>query len=95
MAENTNYFKLRTGKYWEVVFFSPKTFGQQYRRALTRLAEMKRQGGEPVLSVNTHPRVKGQHVLPVVGPKGVVCIGGCHECSPEVPGVDPDEPAGN
>ena len=94
-AENTNYFKIRSQKYWEVFFFSPKTFTTALRRATARQVEMRRQGGEPVLSVYAHPRQGGKHVLPVKGAATVACIGGCHECCPEVPGVDPDESAGD
>jgi hypothetical protein len=90
-SPNTNYFKLCVGKYYEILFFAPKTLGQQYRRALARQGEMRRQGSPPTLSIYHHPRVRGVPLVPLTVP----CVGGCHECQPEVPGVDPDDVAGN
>lgn len=84
MADFDNYLKVRDGKVSKEFFFTLKTFGNAHRAAMKQLAAM-RQGGTPVLSVFTHPSVKGRALLP-----NVPCVGGCDICSPRLPGLDPD-----
>ena len=86
----SNYIKVRDGKqsaefFWDIT--GPKTFNAAHRRALSKMFEMRRQGGAPVLSVYEHPTYRGRALLPIAIP----CVGGCERCAPALPGGNPDE----